>query len=446
MSIAKPEFRSKLATALDAYANKCLAKHVKTTIAADIRVMNSFDEYLCQISYDGGSITENMIADWSEQLSLRYAPATVNQYNQKARQILRSAQKTDGIQSSVVDSSHPKAHPLKPLFKSELGAVLDAFADRCLVEYAEKTLSSYFPILKSFDAFLCEAGYHGTKISIDLIEGWVAGLLENFSPSTVAHYERVIGIALHFAESFGVSYQMVEPITVPDDYQPYIFTPNQLDGLCAAADNITFTPISIYPWIQAEIPMLTRIYMSCGMRTSEPLLLRMRDVDLEQGIFTLRKTKNDIERFVPFVDELRDLLVAYCRALGILGHSESYLFPGLSLEEPFPRYMYQCSFNKMVAEVGIDIHREHKWQRAVCPYCMRHTFACMAILHLQEQGIIVDNIYPYLSAYMGHKDLYSTEKYLKFTEPLMAKSLENYNVKIKTVFSGRAFNKDEVWD
>ena len=74
-----------------------------------------------------------------------------------------------------------------------------------------------------------------------------------------------------------------------------------------------------------------------------------------------------------------------------------------------------------------------------------YPFACMAVLHLQKQGVIVDNIYPYLSSYMGHKDLYSTEKYLKFSEPLMNSSLEGYEEKMKSVYSGRAFNREEVW-
>ena len=99
----------------------------------------------------------------------------------------------------------------------------------------------------------------------------------------------------------------------------------------------------------------------------------------------------------------------------------------------------------MIAEIGIDVQRERKFQRAVCPYCMRHTFACYALLHLQKQGIIVDNLFPYLSVYMGHKDLYSTEKYLKLSEPLITEALSDYDKKMGNIYTGRSFNRDEVW-
>lgn len=444
MSREKPAFRSKLSYVLDAYLDICFAKHTDITIPRDIRVMKSFDDFLYEINYDGKEITDDMITDWTSQLSSKLSPLVVKQYRQKISKMLRLAYKSFGLQSSYIVLPKKKVL-VKPVFQSSLGYVFDAYADKCLAEHAPSTIESDFATLKSLDDYLCRIGYHDGEITVEILEGWVAQLLEKLAPASVALHERKTRRILHFAEAFGVSSQMIDSIKVPDDYVPYIFTQEQLFKLCVAADNITFKPVSIYPWIQAEIPMLTRIYMACGTRTSETLALRMRDVDLEQSVFTMRTTKGNIERFVPFTDELREILKMYCHSMGIVGQPESYLFPGLDRNEILPGYMYRNAFNKMVQELDISFKREKEHQRAICPYCMRHTFACMAVLHLQKQGVIVDNIYPYLSSYMGHKDLYSTEKYLKFSEPLMNSSLEGYEEKMKSVYSGRAFNREEVW-
>jgi integrase len=132
--------------------------------------------------------------------------------------------------------------------------------------------------------------------------------------------------------------------------------------------------------------------------------------------------------------------------MGVLGQPDARLFPGLDRDVSLPRNMYYVSFRKMAAEAGIDAQREHGRQRGVCPYCMRHTFACMSLLHLQKQGVIVDNVHPYLSAYMGHGGLYSTERYLKLVEPMMSSSLAGYEALVAPVYAGRAFDRDEVWE
>ena len=334
----------------------------------------------------------------------------------------------------------------KPVFTCEIGPIMDSYLDKYAHEHAEASVKNVCKALTSLDTYLQTVEYSGGTITFDTLADWAEQISVGRAPGTVEQYEKNVRTFLKYAEVFGIKSQMVDLIKVPDDYEPYIFTQKELDDLCSAADNISFHPESSYPWIHAEIPMLTRIYIACGTRTEETLVLQKRDVDLEKGVFTMRTTKGDFERYVPFTDELKDMLERYCRAVGILSKPDAYLFPGKTLDKSFSQDMYHNCFKKMVAVVGIDVRRERKQQRAVCPYCMRHTFACMAVVRLQKQGVIVDNLFPYLSAYMGHKDLYSTERYLKLSEPLMTEALSGYEEKMKSLFTGRTFDRDEVWD
>lgn len=333
----------------------------------------------------------------------------------------------------------------KPVFTSQLSHVLDLYSEKCLVEHKEKTLPKDFSIMKSLDTYLTEIGYDGGEISLMMLTDWVTQYSVGRAPNTVAHDESIVAKILRFASTFGISSHMPEIMKSPDDYQPYIFTQSELTAFCEAADNITYAR-SQYPWIQAEIPMLTRIYIGCGTRTTETLLLQMKDVDLEQGVFTMRKTKRDIERLVPFTENLRTNLNIYCRGMGIIGKPDAFLFPGKTLDSPLPGKMYLHAFEKMMKEVGIKPVRERKHQRSVCPYCFRHTFACFAIINLKKQGIDVSTIYPFLSTYMGHEDLYSTEAYLKFTEPMVSEELKPFENNISTVISGsRACRDTSEW-
>lgn len=54
-----------------------------------------------------------------------------------------------------------------------------------------------------------------------------------------------------------------------------------------------------------------RILFNCGLRTSELLKLRMRDVDLEENVFIILDTKFHKNRLVPFSTTVAEALKEY---------------------------------------------------------------------------------------------------------------------------------------
>ena len=336
-------------------------------------------------------------------------------------------------------------NPKKPEFTSKLNYIFDLYADKCIKEHAQGTLNNDFRVLRLLDTYLTDIGFDGNEITIDMLSDWVDCLLEDYFVNTVAMYEKICAKVLRFAGAFGISSNMPEIIYSPDNYVPYIFNEQQKRDICIAADDLDYMPRG-YSWIRAEIPMLTRIYMSCGTRNEEVLVLQMKDVDLEQGILILRKTKMNVERQVPVTESLRSMLESYCRAMGIFGKPDAYLFPGKNRAEPLSQYIYRLAFTKILDKAGIQIFREKKRQRSICPYCLRHTFACDSLMHLKDIGVDVNTLYPYLSIYMGHKDLYSTEAYLKFTDSMVEEAIQPFEEQQAEVFRGlRLFQDDSEW-
>lgn len=68
---------------------------------------------------------------------------------------------------------------------------------------------------------------------------------------------------------------------------------------------------------------------------------------------------------------------------------------------------------KILPAAGIDPNRGNVNVRV---HDLRHTFACHVLDNLTREGADSFCTLPYLSVYMGHKDIKCTESYLHLTE------------------------------
>lgn len=333
----------------------------------------------------------------------------------------------------------------KPIFVSGLRKILDLYCDYCIENHKESTLPSDFSPLKSFDSYLASQKYDGGNIPIAVITDWINQISSQFSPKTISNYESVISALLRFSTPFGIDSKMPDRIKVPDLFQPYIFSEYELELICSLADNMQYCKRSLNPWIQAEIPMLIRIGIGCGTRVTELLSLRMYEINLESGYFHFHSAKNDKERIVPMKRELQAVVERYCIAMGIIAKPEAFVFPGRNRDVPLKRRVYNTWFNKIIEAAGIKVHREKQNQHSVSVYCLRHTFGCNAVINLKKQGVHVDSVYPYLSVYMGHRNLYSTEKYLKMSDEMIADETSEFEKTMIDILECRVFQDHSEW-
>lgn len=322
-----------------------------------------------------------------------------------------------------------------------LAPVFDKYIDKCIAEHADSTLHNDYAAIKHFDAYLESISFSGDNLSDELLCGWVATLshLEN---GTIHHHECVINKALRFARAFGINSVVIPIIKVTDSYQPYIFTESEINKICAAADNMTFSKKAIFPWLCVEFPMIVRILIGCGTRITETTYLQMKDIDLKSGILIMRHCKEGRERIVPMHDSLRQIMERYCMAMGVIGNPDAWIFPGKSRKAPIDSCYFSKQFAKLLLAAGIKTNRKKKYSHCASTHCLRHTFACNSLQNLQRQGIYVDNTFPYLSTFMGHKNLYDTQKYLKLTSEMVSEETILFEDSIKDVFDSPIFHDD----
>ncbi len=274
--------------------------------------------------------------------------------------------------------------------------------------------------LASFDKYLMDIHLSEREISEDLIAEWVktlGGKGKTIS-TKISHLRNFI----KYLRAIGIPAFLPNLSRVPSTYVPYIFSEDELNAIFSVADNFPQPDQSPYPYLHIEMPMLLRLLLGCGLRRGEALSLIMRDVDLQHGVLTLRKTKGKKERLVPMDSSLFEILRRYCTAMELIGYPECCLFPGRTLTNPLAGGAVQTAFRSILALCGIVLAAKEKQQRGPCLHCFRHVFVIKSILQAEQEGRSLNSYDIVLPTYLGHEDFRDTDEYIHFNTAMLTES------------------------
>lgn len=196
---------------------------------------------------------------------------------------------------------------------------------------------------------------------------------------------------------------------VQSSFTPYIFTHDEIDRLFQAADNIR--PIAQARDLHEELPVLFRLLYGCGLRVSEAVGFLCQDVDLEQGVLTIREAKNGRDRLIPISKSLLKRLRDYRENTVYWLGGGDYFFPAPDRTILSPNTVYQ-RFRKVLWSAGIPYNGKGNGPRL---HDMRHTFAVHTLQKWVERGEDLTAMLPVLSVFMGHKSMQATSRYLRLT-------------------------------
>ncbi len=132
---------------------------------------------------------------------------------------------------------------------------------------------------------------------------------------------------------------------------------------------------------------------STGLRLSEALNLRLRDIDGHRLQIHIVKGKGSKDRYIGIPECLLEILRSYYKAY----RPEDLLFNGKISGQMWSCRAAQRCIQKARKSAGI--------QRSVTPHVFRH---CYATHHLENGTNLV-----YLKEQMGHKHLKTTAKYIR---------------------------------
>lgn len=244
----------------------------------------------------------------------------------------------------------------------------------------------------------------------EVVEGWIATLPKTLNVNSRNLYVSHFAMFAKYLRSKGTDAFIPERALPDMTYAPYIFSKEELFSLIAAADR-RFEAAAREPSKRnaACFSILIRLLVGCGFRINELLKLKTVDVDIAQRLVVVRNAKGKKDRIVPFHNTLADALCLYLRS-GI-PQADGYFFPSITGKKLSYSWA-RDNFNHLLEDIGIAKPELKPHGRNICIHCIRHSYAVAVFQQLDHDGVNLYSEVPILSTYLGHKNIYGTEKYL----------------------------------
>ena len=263
--------------------------------------------------------------------------------------------------------------------------------------------------LRYFDWFYFYNGYSGINLTKPMVNEFIYNKQER--PVSCYNKEVVMKNFAVYLKNHG--YDVYEPqistVLPRSNFIPHIYTEEELKAFFLAVDSY---PISKNSYRNTVDPLLFRFLYSTGARLSEALNLTIEDVNLNEGIVTIRHGKNNKDRLVPIAQSLTERMQTYMESFHRFSKDSTFVFPGYKMGRMDRSTAYN-HFRDYLLMAGIPHTgsgpRIHDF---------RHGLAIACLKKWSLAGIDLTNMLPYLAAYMGHADFRATQYYLRLTADL----------------------------
>ena len=290
-------------------------------------------------------------------------------------------------------------------------------AERRKLGFALRSMGHGLP---SFARYVASAGHHG-PLTVELMATWASqpkggrgdratsarrlkmlrpftGWLRQFEPATEVPDEAVFG-------------------AVPGRMTPHVYREPEIIELLAAARKLG-PEGGLRP---AVMETLFGLIACTGLRISEAQGLLDADVDLKDGVLTIRQSKFGKSRLVPLHPSAVEALARYRtqRARHLRSTPELPFFVGSRgrlLGEPIGGHQVRRIFDDLRRQLGWVDRGSHGTPRI---HDLRHAFAVRRLVLWYEQGVDVGQRMLALSIYLGHVKVSSTYWYLTGVPELM---------------------------
>lgn len=200
--------------------------------------------------------------------------------------------------------------------------------------------------------------------------------------------------------------------------KPYLYTDTEIDQLLSAA--LALQPAkALRRWTYYCLFGLLAV---SGMRIGEALALKRQDVDLEQGILTIRGAKFGKSRLVPLHLTTRAILRRYARERDthLDPPRSDYFFVAEQGGRLLLQYVHRV-FWRLSRQIGLRGPADHAGPRL---HDFRHRFAVQTLVSWYRSGQPVEQMLPVLSTYLGHVCVQDTYWYLSACPELMGHAVQ----------------------
>ena len=290
----------------------------------------------------------------------------------------------------------------KSIFKNEFIDFVE-YKRLCGYKYSKETYSKF----RRLDKFFLNQKLNKKEITIELIEKWI----NNNNDTSIANKNskyRIITMFCNYLKRKGFQNIAIlpdNPYFCKSKFIPYIFSKDEIIMILINLKNKINNRNGLLAYTAINI-----IYC-CGLRKSELLNLKLKDLNIENKTITIYKSKNDVTRLIPLSPSLFKLLNNYINK-NIYISNENFIFlNNITRDRVYRIILYY--YKSALIQANIPKNYNDKLPRS---HDLRHTFAIHTLDNMLNKGYKLYQCLPTLSVYLGHKSVYETEYYLKLAE------------------------------
>ena len=278
--------------------------------------------------------------------------------------------------------------------------------------------------LKTSEKILIKFASFSEEHGVSHIKNEIAVMFAKKNPNaSSATWNRVLGIIRQFAFFLSAIDKKTEipPLNlIVGTYhrsKPYIYTKEQINNLLKGCLKLGTRAIIL----KHTYYTLFGLIAVTGMRISEAISLKQRNVDFSDGIIFIKNTKFKKSRIIPLDKTTLSELEKYIyykskynqnsNSLNLFISSSGTELKYHNVKKAFIRASIYAGLRKTIKGKGPRIHD------------IRHTFAVHTLTEWYKNGIDIEVNLPLLSTYLGHVNPANTYWYLSQSPDLLNQAL-----------------------
>jgi integrase len=198
---------------------------------------------------------------------------------------------------------------------------------------------------------------------------------------------------------------------------PYLYSDEEIGRLLRAIRHLP-SPVGLRGLTYFT---LVGLLVVSGLRIAEGVALDHADVNLDDAILTIRRTKFGKSRLVPLHASTIRVLAGYARTRDRLVPRR--LTDAFFVSERGSRITHETAryaFARVSGQIGLRAPvRGHRYGHGPRLHDLRHRFAARTLVDWYRAGVNVEQRLPYLATYLGHVHVNETYWYLEAMPELL---------------------------